>query len=87
MKNVVNEVAEAFGLTKKLAGQIVESVICNLIKEIKETEKVRVSGFGTFTVKERAERKARNPKTNEEIIVPAKKVVGFKMAKDLKEII
>ena len=85
MKNVVNEIAEQFGLTKKLAGEICDAVIGGIIKEVKESEKVRISGFGTFALKEKAARKARNPKTGEEIDLPAKTVVTFKMAKDLKD--
>lgn len=82
MKNVVNEIAEQFGLTKKIAGEICDAVIGGIIKEVKETEKVRISGLGTFKLKTRAARKARNPQTGEEVQVPAKTIIDFKMAKD-----
>jgi nucleoid DNA-binding protein len=85
MKNVINYVAETFDLTKKIAGEIVDAVVGSIIKEIKETEKLRISGLGTFTVKQKAARKARNPKTGEAIDVPAKNVVAYKMSKDLKD--
>ncbi len=85
MKNVAVEIAESFGLTKKLATEVVEAVVKGIIKEIKEAEKLRISGLGNFSLKKKPARKARNPKTGEEIDVPEKTVVTFKMAKDLKE--
>jgi DNA-binding protein HU-beta len=51
----------------------------------KKGEEVVIANFGSFKVKERAERKGRNPKTGEEIIIPAKKVVSFSPGKNLKE--
>jgi len=85
MKQVAEKLAEKQNITKKLAGEIVDFVIAGLIEEIKAEEKVRVSGLGTFSKKERAARTARNPKSGESIPVAAKTVVTFKAAKDLKE--
>lgn len=83
MKNVINEIAGEFELTKKIAGEIVDAVIAKIVQEVKTSEKVRISGLGTFKLKTRAARKARNLQTGEEIQVPAKTVIDFKMAKDV----
>lgn len=85
MKNVVAQIAESFGLTKKIAGEIVDSVVANIVREVKASEKIRISGLGTFVVKTKAARKARNPKTGDVVDVPEKQVVAFKMAKELKD--
>jgi DNA-binding protein HU-beta len=52
---------------------------------LKKGDKVEIRGFGTFLMKERAPRVARNPKTGEKVTVPAKLVPAFKPGKDLKE--
>ncbi len=85
MKQVIDQVAEQFNLTKKLANEVVGTVIEGIVAELKEAGKVKVKGLGTLTVKEKAERKGRNPKTGEELIIPAKRAVGFKAEKALVE--
>ena len=85
MKNVVEKIASENNITKKLAGELVASIIEGIKAEILSGEKLRISGFGTFTIKERAARTARNPQTGGEVKVPAKNVVTFKPATDFKE--
>jgi nucleoid DNA-binding protein len=69
--------------TKKEAGDIVE-LIFNTIKDaLQKQEKVVISEFGTFTLRERKERVGRNPKTGETVQIPAKKVVKFKASKEI----
>ena len=57
----------------------------HIIDALKKGEKVVFSNFGTFEIRKRAERKGRNPSTGEEIMIPAKDVVVFKMSKNCLE--
>jgi len=78
-------VAEKAQLTKTGADQIVREVFDEIAAGLKKGEEVKIAGFGTFVVKERAARTGINPSTKEAIQIPATKVVGFKAAKALKE--
>ena len=85
-KNLVNEVAGRFDeYTKKEITEITDTIIDVLKESIIKGEKISLHKFGNFEVLERGERNARNPQTGETLIVPAKKVVKFKPAKDLKD--
>lgn len=85
MKNVIEKIAVDFNLTKKLAKEVVESVVDGILDGIKTGNKLRISGLGSFSVVEKAERAGRNPATGETITIPAKKAVKFTTAKELKE--
>lgn len=86
MKNVIDTLAVEYNLTKKLAKEVVEAVVEGIRAEILTTEKLKVNGLGTFSIKESKERKGRNPKTGEEITIPAKKGVAFKAEKILRNL-
>ena len=73
------------GGTKTTAEQAVEKVIEVIVGSLKKGEEVSIAGLGIFSVKERAARQARNPRTGEAISVPAMKVPKFKASKHLKE--
>lgn len=76
--------AEA-GIKKKEAEAAYNALFAAIEKELKNGGKVTLAGFGTFKVKERAERPGRNPKTLEEITIPASKAAVFSASKVLKE--
>ncbi|WP_088272923.1 HU family DNA-binding protein [Bacillus sonorensis] len=80
-------VAEATGLTKKDVELVVDSTFDVITSALKDGEKVKVHGFGSFEVRERAARKGRNPQSGEEIEIPATKAPAFKAAKALKDAI
>lgn len=76
------------GLKHKIEAKRLTDTFLDTIKEcISEGEKVEFMGFGTFEIKEKAERKGTNFGTGEQIIIPAMKVVKFKAGKELKEIV
>lgn len=83
--DLVNAVAEKAELTKKEAEKAVNAVFASIEEALSRGEKVQLVGFGTFEVRDRAERTGRNPKTGEEILIPASKVPAFKPGKALKE--
>lgn len=82
---LVAAVAEKTNLSKKDAEKAVSSVFSAIEESLAKNEKVQLVGFGTFEVKDRAERTGRNPQTKEVITIPAAKVPGFKAGKALKD--
>ncbi len=82
--DLVERVHDSIGFPKKEAAAIVDCVF-EVIKEALENgEKIKLSGFGNFLVREKAPRKGRNPQTNQEIIIEARKVITFKPSQVLK---
>ena len=82
---LVSAVAEKTEMSKKDAEKAVNAVFAAIEESLAKNEKVQLVGFGTFDVKERAERTGRNPQTKETITIPAAKVPGFKAGKALKD--
>ena len=82
---LVAAMAVKSGLTKKDAEKALNSFEAAVTEELINGGKVQLVGFGTFEVADRKERTGRNPKTKEEIIIPASKAVRFKVGKALKD--
>ena len=81
---LIAAVAEKANLSKKDADSAVNAVIDSIVEAVAANDKVQLVGFGTFEVRERNERKGRDPRTNEEIIIPASKVPAFKVGRGFK---
>lgn len=84
-KEFVEAYAKATGETKKRAEELVNEFLGTVENALVNNETVQFVGWGTFDVKERASRIGRNPQTKEEIEIPAKKVVKFKVGKKLAD--
>ncbi len=82
---LINAVAEKAGLSKKDTEAAISATIAVITEAMAQAEKVQLVGFGSFEVKARAERIGRNPKTKEEIKIPASKMPVFKAGKALKD--
>ena len=82
---LIANVADKSGMTKKAAGDAVEAVFAAISEALAREEKVTIVGFGTFEVRARQARKGVNPSTGEEIMIPATKVPAFKPGKSLRE--
>lgn len=82
---LIAAVAEKTGMTKKDAERVVCATFETITAELVKNEKVQISGFGIFEVKERDARVGRNPRTKEAIQIPASKVPAFKASKTLKD--
>jgi len=78
-------VQKKLGGTKVQAEEVVDALFDGIIETLKKGDEVSVAGFGIFSVKARAARMARNPKTGEQVKVAAKKVPKFRPAKALKD--
>lgn len=84
-QDMVDSVAEQAGLTKADAKAAVEATFGFIEKALCAGSKVSIPGFGSFEAKKRAERTGRNPKTKEEITIPATTVCAYKAAAPLKQ--
>lgn len=86
--DLVEEVARATDLTKKQAETIVESVFDGIVASLRAGQKIELRGFGSFKLRQRGARVARNPKkSGVKVMVPPKRVPYFKPGKRLKELI
>ena len=79
--------AESAGVSKKDAERVINAAIDAITQSLARGEKVQLSGFGIFEVKERQARIGRNPATRESIQIPATRVPDFKASKALKDIV
>ena len=84
---LIAEVAAKTGLSKKDTEKAVNAALDTVTASLEKGEKVSLVGFGVFDVKEREARMGRNPRTKEEIPIPASRVPQFKAGKALKEAI
>ena len=82
---LIAAVAEKSALSKKDAEKAISAFIDVVTETLKAGDKVQLVGFGAFETKERGARIGRNPKTKEEIQIPASRVPGFKAGKALKD--
>ena len=82
---LISNIAMKTGMTKADAEMAYEAVFEAIEEALVAGEKVTVSGFGTFEVKERKARKGHDPRTKEEIVIPSLKAATFKPGKVLKE--
>jgi DNA-binding protein HU-beta len=82
---LVDAVAGTANLSKADAGRAVDAFVDSVTKALRKGQQVAVVGFGTFSVKNRAARSGRNPRTGETIRIAASKVPGFKAGKALKD--
>ncbi len=84
---IVDKIGENVALPKKDIEKVLDQFVKISQDALKEGKKVSVTGLGSFSVKERKGRLARNPKTGEKVEVPPKKVVKFKPGKELNEVL
>ena len=75
------------GFSKKEAAEIVESVFNQIKETLERGEKIKISGFGNFIVREKKARIGRNPQTGEEITISARRVLTFKPSQVLKNVL
>ena len=83
--DLVKAVSEKANCPKKDAEMAINTVIDCITDAVAQGEKVQIVGFGTFEVRERGEKKCKNPRTGEAMITPAKKAPVFKAGKALKD--
>jgi len=83
--DLIDRLATKAELSRPRAEELVDFILNDVTEALKRSEKVNISGFGTFTVSNRKARTGRNPKTGEPIQIPASRSAKFKAGKLLKE--
>lgn len=83
-KDIVRTIAEEVGLTQLKTKEIVQKTFDAIIEALVREGRIELRNFGVFEVKQRAARKARNPRTGEKVYVPKKWVVTFKPGKEMQ---
>jgi nucleoid DNA-binding protein len=85
--DIVDQIAERTGLTKKDVAETVDHFLNAVARALANGHHIEIRGFGTFRVKDRKSRIARNPRTGEAVPVPPRKVPVFKVSKELKDMV
>ncbi len=85
--DIANKIAAATGLSKVETEAVVEGFIHCVIESLKDNKNIEIRGFGTFKVKERQPRTARNPKTGAKVDLKRRFVPMFKVSKEFKKIV
>lgn len=85
--DLVELIYERVGYSKKEAGAIVEEVFAIVRESLREGEKVKISGFGSFVVNQKKSRRGRNPQTGEPITIDSRRVLSFKASQVLKQLV
>ena len=86
-KDLINQIYMQIGFSKQISENLLDDFLSLLVENLIKENKVKLSKFGTFSIREKKERMGRNPKTKEKKIIQARKVVLFKPSKELKEFI
>lgn len=85
--DLADRIYEKIGLPKKEATAIVETLFDSMKNILSEGESIKITGFGTFLVRKKGERKGRNPKTGEELKIAQRIVVTFKPSLQFKSLV
>ncbi len=86
-KEIVNSIYMQIGYSKKISENLLEDLLNIIIQNLNSNKKIKISNFGTFTLRSKKSRIGRNPKTKERKLISERNVVLFKPSKDFKELI
>ena len=86
-KNLVNLIYMQLGFSKQISENLIEDFLSTIVLNIKTEKKLKLSKFGTFTIRQKKSRIGRNPKTKETKMISSRDVVLFKPSKEFKEFI
>ncbi len=84
-KEIVKTISDEIGMTQLKTKEIVQKTFDAIVEALVDERRIELRNFGVFEVKRRAARKARNPRTGDRVVVPAKFVVIFKPGKEMEE--
>jgi len=85
--DIVERIHQQVGFLKKESAEMVESVFTILKDTLESGEKIKIAGFGNFVVKQKADRRGRNPQTGDTITINARRILTFKPSQVLKSAI
>lgn len=82
--DIVERIHQKIGLSKKESAEMVEQVFGIMKNTLESGEKIKIAGFGNFVVKQKSDRRGRNPQTGDAITITARKILTFKPSQVLK---
>ena len=86
-KEIINSLYMQIGFSKKISENLLEDILSIVVQNLKKHKKLKISNFGTFSVRLKKSRFGRNPKTQEKKLISERNVVLFKPSKDFKNYI
>mgnify|MGYP001452030071 CR=1 FL=1 len=86
-KEIINSIYMQLGFSKKIIENLLDDLLSILLEDLIKYKKVKISKFGTFSIKEKKQRIGRNPKTKKEVLISARKVLIFKSSKELQKLV
>ena len=86
-KDLVNLVYMQLGFSKQISENLIEDFLSTIVSNIKTEKKLKLSKFGTFSIREKKQRIGRNPKTKETKMISSRDVVLFKPSKEFKDFV
>ena len=86
-KDLVNVVYMQLGFSKQVSENLIEDFLSTIVTNIQQEKKLKLSKFGTFSIREKKSRIGRNPKTKETKMISSREVVLFKPSKEFKEFV
>ena len=86
-KDLINSIYMQIGFSKKISENLIDDFLLTIIDNLKTEKKIKISNFGTFSIRNKKSRIGRNPKTKEKKIISNRNVVLFKASKEFKDLV
>ena len=86
-KDLVNLVYMQLGFSKQISENLIEDFLSSIVSNLKDEKKLKLSKFGTFSIRQKKSRIGRNPKTKETKVISSRDVVLFKPSKEFREFV
>ena len=86
-KDLINAIYMQIGFSKSISENLIDDLLFTIIKNLKKEKKLKLSKFGTFSIRSKKSRIGRNPKTNEQKTISERDVVLFKASKEFKDLV
>ena len=87
IQDLINSVYMQIGFSKNISENLIDDFLSTITKNLKDEKKLKLSKFGTFSIRSKKSRIGRNPKTKEQKIISDRDVVLFKASKDFKDLV
>ena len=86
-KDLINSIYMQIGFSKNISENLIDDFFTTILENLKIEKKLKLSKFGTFSIRQKKSRVGRNPKTKEEAVISARNVVLFKASKEFKDLV
>ncbi len=85
--DVAETIYEEIGLSRKDSNDVLDMILDEIVKELSNGKDVKLSSFGTFSLRDKKERAGRNPKTGIEAVISSRRVISFKPSQTMRKVI